>query len=214
MIEAVIGLVGVVVGSVITISKDSWALWRERRRDGSYSAIRLVCLLEEYAYECVAVAGDDGTSEGRPAGRMESGEEFYVAQVATPKLPSYPTDIAWRSLDERLMHRIMALPNKARSTDRDISSFAEYAGSPDYSDVLERRMESYARLGLDTLDLVEELRRRYNISVESRADLGFDWDLKEHLESLLERFKERDAEREERRKAREVKAAAAEEVAE
>ncbi|MEL7128581.1 MAG: hypothetical protein AAGK23_03455 [Pseudomonadota bacterium] len=214
MIEAVIGLVGVVVGSVITLSKDSWALWRERRRDGSYSAIRLICLLEDYANKCIDVAGDDGTAYGRPAGRMESGEEVQEAQVATPEPPDYPTDIAWRSLDESLMHRILALPNRARSTDRYISACAEHAFPPDYSEVFEPRMEGYARLGLDTLDIVRELRRRYGVAVESRTDLGMDWDPKAHLEGLLEGFQKRDAEREERRKEREIKAAAAKEVAE
>lgn len=213
MSEAWFGLIGVILGSVITISKDSWALWRERRRDGSYSAIRLICLLEEYANKCADVAGDDGYAYGRPAGRMESGEEVCEAQVATPEPPEYPADIAWRSLDESLMHRILALPNKARSTDRYISACAEHAFPPDYSEVFEPRQEGYALLGLQTLDIIEQLRRRYGVSVESSTDLGVDWDIKAHLEGLLEGFKKRDAKREERRKAREAKAAAEGEVA-
>lgn len=214
MTEAWFGLIGVILGSVITISKDSWALWRERRRDGSYSAIRLICILEEYANKCIDVAGDDGTAYGRPAGRWENGEEVHEAQVATPHPPDYPSDVSWRSLDESLMHRILALPNKARSTDRYIAGRAEHAHPPDYSEVFEPRQEGYARLGLDTLDIVAELRRRYGVVIESRTDLGNDWDPKAHLEGHIERFEKRDAERQERRNARQAKAAAAKEAIE
>ena len=213
MIEALIGLAGVIVGSVITISKDSWALRRERRRDASYSAIRLICLLEDYANKCADVADDDGYACGRPAGQTESGEEVCEAQVATPEPPEYPADLAWRSLDESLMHRILALPNKARSTDRYISSCAEHAFPPDYSEVFEPRRKGYALLGLQALDIIEQLRRCYSVSVESGTDLGVDWDIKAHLEGVIEGFKKRDAEREERRKALQAKAAADGEVA-
>lgn len=98
MIEAVFGLVGVIVGSVITISQDSWTSYRQRRREGSYSAIRLICILEEYANKCTDVAGDDGFAEGRPARRLESGEEVCDPQVSTSDPLDYPPDIVWRSL--------------------------------------------------------------------------------------------------------------------
>lgn len=208
MMEAVIGLVGVVVGSFITIAKDSWTTYQDRRRDGSYSAIRLICILEEYANKCTDVAGDDGYAYGRPAGRMESGEEVCEAQVATPDPLNYPSDIEWRSLNEALMHRVLALPNKARSTDRYISACAEHACPPDYSEIFEPRQEGYARLALDTFDIIEELRARYDVSVESRTELGIGWDQKAHLEGLLEKFAKRDAERAERRKELRAKAAA------
>jgi hypothetical protein len=115
MIEAVIGLVGVVIGSAITISKDVWVSRLERRKDGSYSAIRLICILEEYADKCIDIVGDDGTAYGQPAGRTNDGEEYYMATETTPEPPVFPDDIAWRSIGEALMHRALALPNMARS---------------------------------------------------------------------------------------------------
>ncbi len=117
MIEAIFGLIGVVVGSFLRIAKDSFAARRQRKKDGSYSAIRLICILHEYADHCVDVVCDDGTWHGQPAGRTESGV-YYDPQVRQPEPPQYPDDIAWRSLPESLMHQIPGLPNKARATDR------------------------------------------------------------------------------------------------
>lgn len=117
MIEALIGLAGVIVGSVITISKDVWVSKFERQREGSYSAIRLICILDEYADRCIDVVNDDGTIYGQPAGRTEEGQEYYKAQIFTAVPLEFPKDISWRSIPEPLMHRVLALTNKARSTD-------------------------------------------------------------------------------------------------
>lgn len=201
MTEAWFGLIGVILGSIIAISKDSWAHWRERRRDGSYSAIRLICILEEYANKCIDVTGDDGYAYGRLAGQTEDGQEYCVAQVTTPDPLDYPSDIAWRSLDETLMHRILALSNKARSTDRYVSASAENAFMPYYEEFFEPRQEGYAQLGLEALDIVDDLRNRHGISVKSRTDLSEGWDSKEYLAELIAKLKKRDTEREERRKA-------------
>jgi hypothetical protein len=203
--DALIGLFGVMVGGII-VSLREWLLHRtEQRRDGSYSAIRLICVLDEYAHKCMDVAGDDGYSEGRPAGRMESGEEVCEAQITRPDPIDYPSDIAWRSLDETLMHRILALPNKARSTDRYVSGSAEHAFPPDYEEFFEPRREGYARLGVEALDIVDALRKQYGVSVKSRTDLGTGWDPKEHLVDLIAKFEKRDADRLERGKASHAK---------
>lgn len=189
MIEAIIGLVGVVVGSVITSSKEVWTSWLERRRDGSYSAIRLICILEEYASGCIDVVYDDGTAGGCPAGRTESGEEYYQAQVKTPDPLDFPEDIVWRSLPESLMHRTLALPNKARSTNRYISASSEHACPPDYADFFRARQEGYAQLGLDALKIADDLRQQFGISVENRAALNTDWDPVVFLRDKISTFK-------------------------
>ena len=194
MIEAIFGLVGVVVGSFLTIAKDSVVSWRQRKREGSYSAIRLVCILHEYADYCVDVVQDDGTSHGQPAGRTEDGEEYYVAQVRRPAPPDYPDDIAWRSLPESLMHQILGLPNKARTTDRYIDGEAEYAATPpDYTEFFEARQEGYATLGHDALSLAEQLSNEYRITAAHKAELGSDWDPKAFLADKIAYFKEQRA---------------------
>lgn len=176
MLEALIGLAGVIVGSVITISREVWTSRHTRRQAGSYAAIRLICILEEYADKCIDVVYDDGTAYGRPARRAESGEGYCEAQVSTPDPLDFPEDIDWRSMPEPLMHRILALPNKARSTDRHISASNEHASAPDYEEFFEPRQRGYAQLGLDALEIAENLREHFRISVRSRANLNTDWD--------------------------------------
>lgn len=188
MIEAWIGLGGVIVGSMITITKDVWLSWIDRRRDGSYSAIRLIFILEEYADKCIDVVGDDGTVQGQPAGRTDDGEEYLVAQVQSPDPIDFPDDIVWRSLKGSLMHRTLAMTTKARSTNRNVSASAENAFPPDYEEFFEPRREGYAQLGLDALELVDDLRKQYGIATKTRSELGSEWDPKAHLRDMLDRF--------------------------
>lgn len=198
MIEAIFGLVGVIVGSALTIAKDVFVAWRQRKQEGSYSAIRLICILHEYADHCVDVVQDDGTVHGMPAEVKASGEGYYVAQVRLPAPPQYPDDIAWRSLPEALMHDILGLPNKARTTDRYIEGQAEFVATPpDYSELFDARQEGYAKLGYQALRLAEQLAEEYRIKATHKADLGFDWDAKAFLRDTIKKFerlrKERDA---------------------
>jgi hypothetical protein len=195
MMEAWIGLGGVIVGSMITITKDVWLSKVERRRSSSYSAIRLVFILEEYADKCIDVVGDDGTSHGQPAGRTDDGEEYLVAQIQAPDPLDFPDDIDWRSLRGSLMHRCLALTTKARSTNRYISASAENAFMPDYEEFFEPRRKGYAQLGLTALNLADDLRAQYGIKTETRSELSADWDPKQHLQDQLDRFQQYEEER-------------------
>lgn len=188
MMEAWIGLGGVIVGSMITITKDVWLSWIDRRRDSSYSAIRLIFILEEYADKCIDVVGDDGTAQGQPAGRTKDGEEYLLAQVKEPDPIDFPDDIVWRSLKGSLMHRTLAMTTKARTTNRYVSASADNASLPDYREFFEPRREGYAQLGLDALELVDDLRKQYGIAAKTRAELGSEWDPKEHLRDMLNSF--------------------------
>lgn len=190
MIEALIGLVGVLVGSAITTGKEVWISRLQHRRDGSFSAIRLICILEEYADACVSVVYDDGTAYGRPAGRTESGEEYCEPQVDAPAPLEFPEDIAWRSLPEVLMHRALALPNKARSTNRAISAASEHAFPPDYEEVFSARQKGYALLGLDALEVAEDLRKHYGIAVKSHVHFNTEWNAMVFLREKVAAFKE------------------------
>ncbi|PRZ41441.1 hypothetical protein [Tritonibacter scottomollicae] len=179
MVEAIFGLVGVVIGSVLAFAKDGITAWVQRKKDGSYAAIRLICILHEYADHCVEVTQDDGTSHGQPAGRTDDGQEFYVAQAKRPMPPEYPDDIAWRSFPNDLMHRILGFPNKARVTNRYIDGVAKYVAEfPDYSELFEARQEGYAKLGRDALELADQLVKKYQIDMTHEADLGAEWDVR------------------------------------
>lgn len=202
MIEAIFGLVGVLVGSLITVLKDWVSSYRERRRDASYSAIRLISILEAYADRCIDVVQDDGTIYGRPAGRWDDGQEYAEAQESTPDPLDYPDDIGWRSLDEDLMHRIVALPNKARRTNRYIGLSTEFASPPYYEDYFDARQEGYARLGADALEIAEQLRRQYRISANSGIHMTTEWDPVVFLRERIQKFDNERAELEARRAER------------
>ncbi|WP_322866057.1 hypothetical protein U5922_007530 [Aquicoccus sp. G2-2] len=202
MNEALIGLAGVLVGSFITVFKDLWTSHRERRKEGSYSAIRLISILEAYADRCIDVVQDDGTIHGQPAGRWDDGQEYAEAQEATPDPLDYPDEIGWRSLDEGLMHRIVALPNKARRTNRYIGMSTEFASPPYYEDYFHARQEGYARLGADALEIAAELRRKYRISANSGIRMTTEWDPVSFLRERIQKFDDERVEPEARRDER------------
>lgn len=206
MIEAIFGLVGVLIGSTITVLKDWLTSYRERRSDASYSAIRLISILEAYSDRCIDVVQDDGTIYGLPAGRTQDGEEYLEAQETTPDPLDYPEDIGWRSLEEDLMHRIVALPNKARRTNRYVGMTTEFASPPYYEDYFDARQEGYARLGSEALEIVAELRRRYRISANSGIHMTTEWDPVSFLRERIQKFDTERAELEARRAERDKEA--------
>lgn len=176
MNDAVIGFVGVLVGVVATIGKDLVAYWIGRRNSGRYAAVRIVCILDQYVEKCVEVVGDDGTTEGRPAGRTDSGEEYYSPQVDSPEPPAFPDNIDWTSISPDLMYRILSLPNIALGTERFVIAASEHSYPPDYEELFQARWEGYADLGLEALALVDALRRKFSLRKNSIAIGNLDWD--------------------------------------
>ena len=186
MMEALIGLLGVIVGSVIAIAKETWTAWIEHRRTGSYSAMRAVSTLDEFIESCVDVVSDDGTVHGQYAGRTEHGEEYLVAQVRQPESLEFPEDIDWKSLGGELMYRALALPTALKQANRYIEAQAEHAFPPDYEEVFDARQISYANLGLEALCVTELLREKFQIPVPKRPIGNPDWNARSFF---IERIK-------------------------
>jgi len=161
MIAGIFGLLGVIVGGVMSIVREVWIENANRKRSGRYSAARIIAVLEDYANKCVDVAADDGTVEGRPGGRTEQGEEFYEAQVTCPDPPRFADDIDWKSIDPSLMYRALMLKNAAIHADRYIAASAEYSVPPRHEVLFEARQCGYAKLGLEALAIIRELQGEY-----------------------------------------------------
>ncbi len=191
MSAAIIGLLGVILGSLLTSFKDLVAHFFTRRGNGRYAAVRIIAVLDEYAQKCVSVVADDGTCEGRPAGRTSQGEEYYDAQVASPEPPVFAADIDWRSISFKLMYRILSLPNTSRETNRFIASSAEHSFPPDYDEFFSARQEGYAHLGLEALDLVRELRKEFHLPAASTQFWDWGWDSKEFLQTKVNEIQRR-----------------------
>jgi hypothetical protein len=191
MSAGIFGLLGVILGSLLTGFKDWLTHYLKRKNNGRYAAVRLIAVLDEYAQGCVSVVSDDGTCEGRPAGRTEQGEEYYVPQATQPESPTFPDDIDWRSINFTLMYRILSLPNNARETDRYIAASAEHSFPPDYEEVFAARQEGYAHLGLESVNLVKDLRREFRLPDTPKKFWEWGWDMKKFFQDKLAEFEKR-----------------------
>ena len=194
MIEAIIGFVGVIVGSMITLAHEIWRFHAHKEKTAYYSAIRIISVLDEYFQHCVDVAFDNGTSEGRPAGRTDDGQDFYEAQIKRPKAPVYSEDVDWKSLPNDLTYEILSLSGLARDTDRFIDVSAEHAFPPDYQEFFDARQIGYAKIGLEVFSLIAKLRDKYSLAEKNYAQWNPDWKPEQRLKELIaERTKEQPA---------------------
>jgi len=191
MSAGIFGLLGVILGSLLTGFKDWLTHYFKRKDNGRYAAVRLIAVLDEYAQGCVSVVSDDGTCEGRPAGRTEQGEEYYVPQATKPEPPTFPEDIDWRSISFKLMYRILSLPNNACETDRYITASAEHSFPPDYDELFVARREGYAHLGLESVNLVKDLRREFRLPDTPKNFWDWGWDMEKFFQDKLSEFQKR-----------------------
>ncbi len=89
-----------VTGASLTIGKDFYLDWRNRSRLGAYAAIRIVCVLDLFADDCLQVAQDQGEYHVE-----DHGQEERSFTATAPSSPAYPSDIDWKSLDPTLVYK-------------------------------------------------------------------------------------------------------------
>ncbi len=184
MSQAIFGLLGVILGSVLAGLKD-WLLVRGRRkRDANYAAMRLVCVLDEFFDACVKVVLDDGTEFGHPAGLTDEGQEYHKPTTREPIDIPYPNEIDWKCLKPGLMFRSLSLPNEAIEIDGYIRYLAEFDGPPS-NHYFEERQKAYGNLGLKASSLASELRTEYDIPARPSHDWQQDWDPRKRVEQRL-----------------------------
>ena len=181
--EAVFGLIGVIVGSAITIAKEAWFDWKNRRQQARCSAILLVSTLNKYADECIKVVMDDGTSEGMPA----DPNGYRKLVIDQPEPIQYPDEIAWHSLPDTIAERALMLPDRSRKIDEQINHEAEFSDPPEYSKFFHIRRLGYAHLGLEAIALLEYLRDRYKIFKPEDNFLNPEWDGRKYLEEFIQK---------------------------
>lgn len=172
MTQAIFGLIGVIVGAFLTLLRDTWSEWRARRRHARYLAIRVVIALDKYVENCADVATDDGLSQGQ-----RNADGYLEEQVELPSAPTFPQDLDWKSIDHELTYRLLSLSNEAEAANRAIGFAWENAFPPDFEEAFEERQYQYAKLGLATFALTQELREKYGIHPKKLAK----WNPVEHL---------------------------------
>lgn len=153
MESAIFGLLGVLLGAVLTVAKEWWFQRRKDRKDADYLAIQVVSQLERYVRGCAAVVGDDGLVEGRPD---ENG--YSRVQVTAPKFEPELLKVEWRSLPTTLLYEVLDLPRKEESASECVDHAFEYATPPDFDEGFEERQFRYANLGIAASHLATRLR--------------------------------------------------------
>ncbi|CAH6927582.1 hypothetical protein VCHA52P453_90145 [Vibrio chagasii] len=173
MFEALIGLVGVVVGVIATGLKDWVAGQVNTRRKTRYLATRVVSLLDIFVNNCAMVVKDDGTYMGQP-----DQHGYYIPQTQTPKFEPLSLDVDWLSIDSELMHQVLYFPNDIYVANSKISAVKEYvADPPDYPEFFEERQYQYSVLALKAIKLVETLQKESGIESYTTKWDWFDADL-------------------------------------
>jgi hypothetical protein len=158
MAEGFFALLGVILGSSLSLLKDWWLTRMSSDRKARYLAIRVVCVLDNFFNSCVEVVFDDGLCQGQP-----NAEGYLEPQVEMPKPPVFPADLDWQTIDHGLMYKILSLPNQVEAGHRSVCAIGEFAFPPDYEEYFEERWLQFAELGLIAAQLAFDLRTAYGI---------------------------------------------------
>lgn len=178
-VPAIFGLMGVILGAVLTYWREHLLQRKKEKKDAAYLAVVVSAALERFSAACARVVNDDGLCEGHPD---EDG--CRSAQVKIPKFDPELLDVEWRSLPAELMYDVLDLPYLIELADGAIAEAAEHADPPDYEEFFEQRQYQYAGLGIDAAALVARLRKHAGYPPRPIGD----WDVVAHMESHRARF--------------------------
>lgn len=179
MIEAIFGLIGVLLGSSISWFQSYLTNKRAANKNARYLAIRVVCILDKYLEDCTDVVKDDGLSYGL---LNKDGER--QAQVKALGAPIFPDDVDWKSIDHELMYKILSLPAEVESAGRLIDATLNFSGPPDYEEWFDERKFHYSGFGLTAYHLSNELCTKYKIQKRTYNDWDPVADLTRELETV------------------------------
>lgn len=163
--QVIWGLLGVIVGSVLATIKDLTLDWWHQRRNKRYAAVRIVSLLDVFIDRCRDVATDEGEEQFQA-----HGHGTIQPTVRAPECPDFPDDIVWNSLNPQLVYRIMALPALLSETQAAASYALAYASPPDGADFIQQRRYGFAKLGLLTLEIANDLRKAAKLAARLAED--------------------------------------------
>lgn len=155
MDKFLIGIVGVIVGALLSIIRDYINENRSKTKNARYLAVRIVGLLDQFISQCVDVACDTG--------RCDSSDNM----VPTTKIPTLNFDNIdgeWQSLSFNLMYEVLDFPNHLLTAKEAENAAYEYGdGAPDFNDVFNTRRYHFALLGMRADKLSMKLRNKYGM---------------------------------------------------
>jgi len=184
LITAGAGFGGVYYGQRNLARKDAKQAERDARQadqDRAYVASVVIEHLERYINGCVAVAQDDGTEYGQPAG--ENG--YYRTTTTPPDFDPHKIDVNWRILPPDLIYDIFAIRSRRESIDGYLDN-PGFDDPPDYSEFFWWRGFLYAQLGQRVSEIALRLRKAGGIPSEV-LNPG-DWSRDEAFAEVIEKY--------------------------
>lgn len=155
MESAIFGIIGVVVGALLTTANDWWFEHRRRKKDLAYLATVVVCIFERFVERCIEVARDDGLCYGK-----RDKEGCRAPQVKHPTIDLYSIDVEWKSLPPKLMYEILNFTTLVEGAKSYISFVIDTeAFPPDYEEYFEYSAVKFSELGLKAIDISYKLRK-------------------------------------------------------
>ncbi|WP_157786970.1 hypothetical protein [Herbaspirillum rubrisubalbicans] len=180
IISAASGLGGVWLGGYLTWRRESLREATLAAKESTYLIILVTAHLERFANECLHVAYDDGTIDGRPA----SGD-YHSETVANPTFNPLTFDVDWKVLPSDLMYGILNLPYRNEQLINHLGSM-RYDDPPDYTDYFWARQTGFAELGLEVSALCAKLRSYANLPAVIPKD--GEWNRDDSLRKLISRI--------------------------
>lgn len=192
VISAGAGITGVLLGNALVAIKEWRKDHKKDRRDRTFLSILVVSHLDRFVSGCWSVAMDDGTSEGRPAGRDGS----HQTTVTPPEFLPLEIDVEWKVLPRDLMYEILQIPDRRERLQSQLSGIAEFDGPPDYTDFFQARMRDYAELGLHVSAVAKRLRKHAGMPIEQPIE--GEWNREADMQKVIDRIDALRAEQEKR----------------
>lgn len=168
MESAIFGLVGVIVGALLTAIREAWFQRKKMDKEREYLAIRVAGELEAYVAGCREVAGDDGLYRGQT-----DKDGFHKIQVQAPTLDLGKLDVEWKSLDVSLMYKILDFPSQIARAESHVDASDENAFPPDFDEFFEERQYQYSLLGLSASSLAARLRANVGLPPKPEEEGDF-----------------------------------------
>lgn len=184
LISALAGLGGVWLGAWTTAKREIAREERDLSIDRAYLSAYLSVELEKFADGCLYVASDVGLDDsGSPAG--ENGERRPTTKY--PQFLPAVVDGNWKSLSAGILDRLLTISYRIEQHDATISAAWENSFAPDHSELFMARRYCFAKLGLEIVSLIDDLRKDAGLPKAERE--SHNWSREKRLQSAYDEFK-------------------------
>ena len=168
LITAAAGFAGVWYGQRNLARKDAKQAAQEAKnvaQEIAFIASVVIEHLERYIDGCVAVAYDDGTDCGQPAG----GNGYHETTTQPPEFDPHKLDVRWQSLPPDLIYDIFAMRTRQEHI-QGILGNPGFDDPPDFSEYFWTRRILFAKLGQQVTEIALRLRKAGGLPNEILAN--------------------------------------------